>query len=79
MNYVFFVTTITPTRIRTPPAKVSGFVTTTTPARIRTIPAPVSGIVTTTTPTRVSGFEQHSLTNNILLKKIYLNAKKIKF
>ena len=36
------VTTTTPTRIRTPPAPVSGFVT--TPAWIDTPPAPVSGI-----------------------------------
>ena len=39
---VFFVTTTTPTRIRTPPAPVSGFVT--TPTRIDIPPAPVSGI-----------------------------------
>ena len=38
------VTTTTPTRIRTPPAPVSGFVIVTTPAWTDTPPAPVSGI-----------------------------------
>ena len=59
MVYDFEKPELLPSRIRTPPAPVSGFVTVTTPVRIRTPPAPVSGFVTTPAP--VSEIQQHTL------------------